>query len=183
MRMPELKTTRLRVREFTRDDLPHVFHSPEGEERREWLEWTVANYRQFARLYQPPYGDRAVILRDTGKIIGVVGLVPAWGPFHTLPSLRQAGDPEARFNSAEMGLFYEFRPEFRGRGYATEAALALIGYAFGTLGLRRIIATTEYNNDRSQALMRRIGMTINRNPASTPPWFQIVGILENDALP
>ena len=182
MRMPALGTDRLQIREFAMDDLPHVSLYPEGEERRGWLEWTVANYRQLARLYQPPYGDRAVTLRGTGGIIGVVGLVPAWGPYHTLPSLRQAGDPEAQFNSPEMGLFYEFRPEFRGRGYATEAVQALIGYAFGTLGLRRIVATTEYDNDRSQALMRRIGMTVDRNPVATPPWFQVAGILENDAL-
>jgi hypothetical protein len=27
--------------------------------------------------------------------------------------------------------------------------------------------------------MRRLGMTIGRNPAPTPHWFQVVGILQN----
>ena len=32
-------------------------------ERAEWLQWTVLNYVQLAKLHQPPYGDRAIVLR------------------------------------------------------------------------------------------------------------------------
>jgi ribosomal-protein-alanine N-acetyltransferase len=99
MLMPTLGTERLHIREFTLDDLPYIFLIPEGDERLEWLEWNVANPCQLARLYQPSYGNRAVTLRETGEIIGVVGLVPAWGPFHTLPSRRRVGDPAAQLNS------------------------------------------------------------------------------------
>ena len=44
--------------------------------------------------------------------------------------------------------------------------------------LWRIVATTELDNAASIAVMRRLGMRIERNPYSQPERFQIVGILE-----
>lgn len=46
-----------------------------------------------------------------------------------------------------------------GRGWASEAATAVLGHAFGPLGLREVVAFTAVANVRSQAVMRRIGMT------------------------
>ena len=40
---------------------------------------------------------------------------------------------------------------------------------------------TEYDNDRSVAVMRRLGMSVKRNPESTPARSQIVGILNYPA--
>nr|WP_243707240.1 GNAT family N-acetyltransferase [Micromonospora sp. KC606] len=45
------------------------------------------------------------------------------------------------------------------RGYATEAALTVLAHGFDTLGLSEILAVTTATNLRSQAVMRRIGMT------------------------
>jgi hypothetical protein len=45
----------------------------------------------------------------------------------------------------------------------------------------RIVATTENDNTRSIAVMRRLGMTIERNPSAEPRWFQTVGVLANPA--
>ncbi len=67
-------------------------------------------------------------------------------------------------------------------GYASEAARAMIDYAFGQLKLRRILACTEYDNLASQGVMRKLGMTPLRNPHTEPPWLQIVGLLENRNL-
>ena len=50
-----------------------------------------------------------------------------------------------------------------GRGYATEAARAVLAHAFGPLGLREIVSFTTVANVRSQRVMQRIGMT--RSPA------------------
>jgi RimJ/RimL family protein N-acetyltransferase len=50
-----------------------------------------------------------------------------------------------------------------GQGLATEAARAARDWAFSTLGLAEIVSVTTAGNDRSQAVMRRIGMT--RDPA------------------
>jgi RimJ/RimL family protein N-acetyltransferase len=50
-----------------------------------------------------------------------------------------------------------------GRGYATEAARAALDVAFTRLGLTEVVSFTTHDNVRSQAVMRRLGMT--RDPA------------------
>jgi [ribosomal protein S5]-alanine N-acetyltransferase len=47
------------------------------------------------------------------------------------------------------------------------------------MGLRRVVATTTYDNEASMGVMRKLGMRIERNPFPDPPWLQVVGILEN----
>jgi len=61
---------------------------------------------------------------------------------------------------------------------ATEAGRALLEYAFDTLRLRRVIATTTYDNVASMGVMRRLGMQLHSNPRSEPDWLQIVGVIE-----
>jgi RimJ/RimL family protein N-acetyltransferase len=97
-----------------------------------------------------------------------------------LPSFGDvAGSAAARRSTPEVGLFWALSFEGRGHGYATEAARGLIDYAFSALNLRRIIATTDHANFASIAVMRRVGMRIEKNPYPDPPWLQVVGILEN----
>lgn len=186
--MPVLETERLTIRPFGLDDLDdaHRILDLEAkmgeytlEGRRQWLEWTVRNYEELAKMYQPPLGDRAIVLRAENRLIGAVGLVPALGPFGLLPSFQHRGKSTSRFTS-ELGLFWALGNDYRGKGYATEAARALIDYAFGTMNMARIVATTEHENKESQAVMRRLGMQIETNPHSDPPWFQIVGVLARD---
>ena len=89
MGMPDLQTERLLLRPFTLDDL-HAYHhildavgwtddamTPEAnlQARREWLEWTVRNYEQLTRLHQPPYGDRAIVLKAANQLIGSCGVL------------------------------------------------------------------------------------------------------------
>jgi RimJ/RimL family protein N-acetyltransferase len=131
-----------------------------------------------AQLYQPPYGDRAIVRKDDGQLIGSVGLVPAYGPFDQLPYFVSRSGCEDRRFRPEMGLFWAVDRDFQRQGYASEAAQALVDYAFGQLNLSRIIATTEYSNEGSMGVMKRIGMTIQKNPYPDPVWFQVVGILE-----
>jgi RimJ/RimL family protein N-acetyltransferase len=50
-----------------------------------------------------------------------------------------------------------------GHGYATEAARAALRYGFEELGLDEIVSFTADGNERSRAVMRRLGMT--RDPA------------------
>ncbi len=188
--MPVLETARLLVRPLTMDDLD-VMHATMNagfgedplEARREWMEWTVRNYVALAQLYQPPYGERAVILKATGEFVGAVGFAPAMGPYQRLRSFRENGEAEDRFNQPEFGLFWVTSPIHQRKGYAAEAAQALIDYGFNTLNLRRIIATTEYDNEGSKAVMRKLGMALEENPtAGDPPWFQVVGVLYNPAM-
>jgi RimJ/RimL family protein N-acetyltransferase len=200
MRIPPLGTERLLIREFVAGDLDAVHRlldvdladADPGTEgaltlaaRRRWLEWTVLGYEQLAYLRQPPYGDRAVALRSTGELAGACGLVPCLAPFAQIPALRlpRAADDAAPVGPAgaspEVGLYWAIAPAHRRRGYATEAAQALITYAFTTLRLRRIVATTSHDNAASIGVMQKLGMRIERNPAPNPAWFQTVGILDH----
>ncbi len=189
MDVPLLKTERLLVREFEPGDLEAVHAlldvdiGPEGaltrDERQQWLTWTVLSYRQLAQLHQPPYGDRAIVLGETGELVGACGYAPVLGPLGQIPSLRGSGPELSGLMSSEVGLYYALSPVHRGRGYATEAAWALIEHGFAQLRLARIVATTTFNNEGSLAVMRRLGMRIDRNPYPTPPWLQVVGVLDH----
>lgn len=55
----------------------------------------------------------------------------------------------------------------------------MTAYAFKELQVKRLIATTEYANTASQAVMEKIGMKILRNPLPSPPWLQVAGLIEN----
>src|SRR5262249_54447937 len=146
LRVPPLETQRLVIRPFTLADLDAThrildidlmtadFGTVEAltrQEREQWLQWTILSYEQLARLNQPPYGDRPVVLQQTQHIIGACGFVPSFAPFGQLLSSHSAGhDAVSHLNSPAFGLFYAFSPAYQRQGYATEAALALIDYAF-----------------------------------------------------
>jgi RimJ/RimL family protein N-acetyltransferase len=112
-------------------------------------------------------------MRESGRLVGLVGLVPSLGPFGLLPSWPEPG-PGFR---SEVGLYWEVAPAHRRRGIASEAAAALIDHAFAELRLARVVATTDRDNVASIGVMRRLGMRVEQNPAPEPPWFQVVGIL------
>ena len=111
-------------------------------------------------------------------MIGAVGLVPCFDVFEQIPGLSRGGPPSAH-RVAEMGLFWAIDPDQQRQGYATEAAQALIDFAFQQLRVKRLIATTEYDNAASIGVMRKLGMRIEKNPFPDPPWLQVVGILQN----
>lgn len=59
-------------------------------------------------------------------------------------------------------------PGFAGKGYAYEAAVASIDYAFDMLGWTEVIHTIAPDNLRSIRLAQRIG-SVNRGPTQLPP--------------
>jgi RimJ/RimL family protein N-acetyltransferase len=176
VRIPPLQTECLTVRELAGSDRGPV-EALLGGDRENWIAWTQLGYEQLAELRQPPYGERAIELRSSGEVAGLVGLVPALGPFGLLPSWPEPGP---RFRP-EVGLYWIVAPEMRGRGIASEAAAVLIAHAFAELRLARVVATTEHENLASIGVMRALGMRIERNPALEPEWFQTVGVLDADA--
>jgi ribosomal-protein-alanine N-acetyltransferase len=194
MRVPDLETARLTIRRFTADDLDAIHQildvelgdadfGSEGprsrDERWQWLQWTILGYEELAKLHQPPYGERAVVLKASSQVIGACGFVPCLDPFGQIPSLSRDGrGAPGGPTSTEFGLFYAIARAHRRRGYATEAARCMIDYAFGTLHLRHIVATTTRDNVGSISVMRHLRMRIEENPYPDPPWLQVVGILD-----
>lgn len=59
-------------------------------------------------------------------------------------------------DGVEIG--WRLRSSWWGRGYATEAARAALAAGFDHIGLEEIISFTAVVNERSQAVMRRIGL-------------------------
>ena len=181
--MLDLDTDRLLIRALRPEDrdtfaaiVDASFGSPHSpNEYTDMVNYHVLADRVLPLLRQPPYGERAIVLKASRAIIGLVGFVPCLRPFGQIPSF--GGVPDAR-QTPEVGLFWALAPAHRGRGFVTEAARAMIRYAFDDLRLRRIVATTDFDNARSISVMRRLGMTIERNPYPTPPWFQVVGLLD-----
>ena len=81
----------------------------------------------------------AITLRDTCEFCGGVGL-----------------RIEADHQRAELG--YWLGVPYWGRGYATEAAQAVVRYGFETVGLRRIYASYIPENVASGRVLEKIGM-------------------------
>lgn len=200
MHMPPLETQRLLVRPFTIADLDAVHQILDIEpgdaragggdaaaaraERQQWLQWTVLSYEALAKLHQPPYGDRALVLKNNEQVIGACGFAPVLLPFEQLPFFsseysgeRLPGSPVR--NTNEFGLYWAVASAHQRQGYAVEAGRALVEYAFTQLNLKRVVATTTYDNLASIGVMRKLGMHIARNPYPDPPWLQVVGILAN----
>ena len=71
--------------------------------------------------------------------------------------LRTRSDPQSPPAVAEIG--WAFAPSYAGRGFATEAAAALVALAFGHYPLHRLVAHLDPRNERSAALCERLGMT------------------------
>ncbi len=94
------------------------------------------------------YGFWVVQCGLTGEFMGSVGLYPR----------KVAG------GSAQMGIGWQFIPEYWGHGYATEAARAVLEYAFKDLKLNCIFAIIQEPNQRSCRVAERLGMALMPNP-------------------
>jgi RimJ/RimL family protein N-acetyltransferase len=152
--MPELRTDRLILRQWSESDVQPWATMNADPEVREYLghvltrEQSAASIARFqVQLDARGFGFWAVEVRGTGEFIGFTGLDQV--------------DEGMPFTGMEIG--WRLARSAWGHGYATEAALASLAFGFETLALREILAVTTATNLRSQAVMLRIGMT--RDPA------------------
>jgi RimJ/RimL family protein N-acetyltransferase len=152
--MSELRTDRLMLRRWRESDLEPWATMNADPEVREHLGDLLTPEQSDASvaLFQAEFAERghgwwAVEVLATGEFIGFTGLDPV--------------DEGMPFTGVEVG--WRLARSAWGHGYATEAALACLGFGFETLALSEILAVTTVTNVRSQAVMRRIGMT--RDPA------------------
>lgn len=97
----------------------------------------VASYERFG------FGLYMVELKDCGSPIGICGLVKR----ESLP---------------DVDIGFAFLPEFWSKGYATESAQAVKTYAIDVVGLKRIAAVTNPDNDGSIGVLEKIGLRFER---------------------
>jgi ribosomal-protein-alanine N-acetyltransferase len=147
--LPVLLTPRLRLRPFAVRDagdvqrlagdfavadttlaIPYPYEDGMAER---WIE-TLADEFAAGRQAVLAVADRA-----TATLVGAIGLI-----------LR------TEHSRAELG-YWIGRP-FWGRGYATEAAAAVLGYGFETLGLHRMYACHFARNPASGRVLEKVGM-------------------------
>ncbi|MDP3404040.1 MAG: GNAT family N-acetyltransferase [Brevundimonas sp.] len=97
-------------------------------------------------------GFFSVIEKSSGRWIGRIG---PWCP-HGWPG-REVG--------------WSLHRDAMGKGYALEAAIASLDYAFEVLGWDDVIHAIDPENVASQSLARRLG-SVNRGPGRLPPPFE-----------
>jgi RimJ/RimL family protein N-acetyltransferase len=109
------------------------------------------------------FGQFALERRGDGRFLGRAGLLvwdAAGADGWEQSDLLRAADPRI-----ELG--WTLAREHWGRGYATEAALAVRDWAYGELGLERLISIIHPDNAASQAVARRLGAVPGERVATT----------------
>ncbi|MBM3940316.1 MAG: GNAT family N-acetyltransferase [SAR202 cluster bacterium] len=147
-----IETPRLLLREFAADDWPAVLAYQQHPAYLRYYPWETRaedDARRFIQMFidqqsaSPRRDFQLVIaLKETGTLIGNCGL-------------RRAGD-----NEWEGAIGYELAPSHWGRGFATEAARAMVDFGFGQLGLHRISSWCIADNAASARVLERVGMRL-----------------------
>ncbi|HET8766799.1 MAG TPA: GNAT family N-acetyltransferase [Pedococcus sp.] len=149
--MTELRTDRLLLRHWREEDRepfaalnddPAVMEHFPHHLTREQSDAMADRIATF--LDEHGWGLWAVEVLDTGQFIGFTGLAVPRFEEHFTPCV------EVGWRLARDGW---------GHGYATEAARASVAHGFTELGLEEIVAMVVPANDRSQSVMRKLGMT------------------------
>ena len=91
------------------------------------------SYEQFG------FGFYVVELKKTGEPIGICGLVK-------------------REKMDDVDIGYSLLDRYSGHGYAYEAAAAVLEYGRSALGLKRVVAFTAPDNERSIKLLEKLGL-------------------------
>jgi len=147
--IPTLETERLRLRPFTFDDEAAVFALVSDPEIARFVRFEahrdIAETRAFLELVEQCYRRGApfawaIVRREDDRLIGSCGFVS------------QAGEKK----SAEIG--YWLGKPYWGKGYAVEAARALVRFGFEQIGLERVEAKCFIENRAGQRVIEKLGM-------------------------
>jgi len=145
-----IESERLILRRFEDSDLtPFVAYrnDPEVAKYQSWDSCDEREARAFIREGKSArpgvtgeWFQFAIESKETGALIGDCALrVDEHEPYR-----------------AEIG--FTLAREHQGRGFASEAVSRLLDYAFGSLGLHRVVAIADCRNTPSVALLERVGM-------------------------
>ena len=145
-----METSRLRLRPFVTGDVDALHAIQSREDVHRWLysephsedDVRATIERRIARVREAPETGvtLAVELAATDELLGDVSLT--------------LGSPEHR--QAEIG--FTLHPGHHRRGYATEAAAAVVAMAFSTYDLHRVYGRLEARNIASARVLEKLGM-------------------------
>jgi aminoglycoside 6'-N-acetyltransferase len=159
MELLPILTTRLLLRRFTTDDLAAFQSYRSDPELARYQGWEPMPDEE-AELFLSAQANRtlgvagewlqvAVTLRDTGRLIGDLGLCV----------IDEAG------SSVELG--FTMSRGAQGQGYATEAVRGVAERLLGMRLVQSLVATTDARNTASVALLRRVGFMHKRTTPTT----------------
>lgn len=155
---PTLETARLRLRAWRVDDFERYFELFSNPEAARFIGGAGGRGAVWRRFLQMPgawalqgFGMFAVEEKASGLWLGQCG---PWQP-DGWPGL-------------EVG--YAFHPDAQGKGYALEACVAAIDYAFDMLGCDRVIHNIDPDNRASQAVAAKLGARILQRIDHQPPF-------------
>jgi len=144
-----LESERLILRRFADSDLPPFLAYRNDPEVARYQDWGSCTEREATAMIeelkslQPgtpgEWFQFAIELKETSALVGDCAL-----------KVKEDG------RQAEVG--FTLSREHQGMGYASEAVSCLLDYAFGDLGLHRVVAVTDQENKSSFALLERLGM-------------------------
>jgi RimJ/RimL family protein N-acetyltransferase len=170
--MRVLETARLQLRTATgpiaRDELEAAYRVYVDELEGETF--TLEEYEQEVdfdiQLAQNSLGQHfgrpAIVIKENNRRIGHCVFLPRLcTPAELSAAIVTTATPQHTSIEAEIG--WAISDQYRNRGFATEAAQALVDYGFTELGLARIVAFTEKDNDASLRVMRKIGMRVGQS--------------------
>ena len=173
-----INTDRLVLRETVADDWPAVLayqRDPRYLRFYPWTDRTEAEVRDFVQMFVDQQTERprrrfqfAIISPGGGRVIGNCGI---------------RRKPE---NDWEADIGYELAPEYWGRGYATEAALAIVNFGFRELGLYRISSWCIADNAASARVLEKVGLRLEGrlrgNEYFKERWWDtlLFGLLESE---
>ena len=171
-------TDRLVLREFVTDDWPAVLAYQRDARYLQFYPWTgrpEAEVRDFVQMFVDQQTERprrkfqlAITLLDGGRLIGNCGI------------------RRKQENEWEADIGYELAPEHWGRGYATEAALAVVNFGFKELKLHRISSWCIADNTASAKVLERVGLRpegrLRENEYFKGRWWDtlLYGLLESE---
>jgi [ribosomal protein S5]-alanine N-acetyltransferase len=171
-------TERLVLREFVIDDWPAVLayqRDPRYLHFYPWTNRTEAQVRDLVEMFVEQQAERprrkfqfAITFPNDDRVIGNCGI---------------RRKPE---NDWEADIGYELAPEYWSRGYATEAALAIINFGFQMLKLHRISAWCIAANTASARVLEKVGMQLEgrlrENEYFKGRWWDtlLYGLLESE---
>jgi RimJ/RimL family protein N-acetyltransferase len=146
-----VRTDRLLLRRAGEADLNAIWAYRRDPAVTHWLSLAPLTLEQHrASFVERGELARMILLELDGRIVGDAML-------RVEDACAQAERaPDAKGTQAELG--WTLDPAYAGRGYATEAARALVDLSFGPLGLRRVYALCFSGNEPSWRLMERLGM-------------------------
>ncbi|CAN5493448.1 GNAT family protein [soil metagenome] len=145
-----MKTKRLTLREFEDADLAAVHDYAQDAETTKYLEWGPNTLKETTVFLNESLGfqkekprvtfDMAIISDSDHRLLGACSVTIL----------------DKKKKLAALG--YVLNSKFWGQGYATEAANALAKFAFEELGMDKILATCDSQNEGSESVMQKIGM-------------------------